>query len=57
MSNTNIMTGYTYIPVIVFLQVLLGLLCPVVWTKALANPDMAMPLQIQCHAHKSITSS
>ena len=57
MANTNIMTGYTYIPVIVFLQLLLGLSCPVVWAKALAIPGVAMPLEIQCHAHKSITSS
>ena len=36
MTNTNIMTGYTYIHVIVYLQVLLGLQCPVAWAKALA---------------------
>ena len=55
MANTNIMTGYTYILVIVFLQLLLGLSCPVVWAKALASSGMAMLLQIQCHTHKSIT--
>ena len=53
MAKTNIMTGHTYIPVIVFLQLLLGISCPVVWAKDLANSGMAMPLQIQCHAHKS----
>ena len=66
MANTNIMICYTYILVIVFLQVLLGLSCPVaiVWAKALASSEhrlalmyVTMPLQIQCHAHKSITSS
>ena len=57
MANTNIMTGYTYILVIVFLQLLLGISYPVVWAKALANSGVAMPLQIQCHAHKSITLS
>ena len=39
------------------LQLLLGISCPVVWDKDLANSGVAMPLQIQCHAHKSITSS
>ena len=43
MAFTNIMTGYTYIPVIVFLLVLLGLYCAVVWAKALASPGVAMP--------------
>ena len=57
MANTNVMTDYTYIPLIVFLQLLLGLSCPVVWAEALTSPGVAMPLQIQCHAHKSITSS
>ena len=57
MANTNIMTGYTYILVIVFLQLLLGISCPVVWAKDLASSGVAMPLQIQCHTHKSITSS
>ena len=46
MASTNIMTGYTYvanyIPEIVFLQVLLGLKCPVAW--ALTNPDVGTPL-------------
>ena len=51
------MTGHAYILVIVFLQLLLGLSCPVVWAEALASPGVAMSLQIQCHAHKSITSS
>ena len=37
MVNTNIMTGYTYTPVIVFLQVLPGLKCPVVLAKTLAS--------------------
>ena len=57
MANTNIMTGYTYILIIVLLQLLNGLSCPVVWAKALASSGVAMPLQIQCHSHKSITSS
>ena len=57
MAETNIMTGYTYILVIVFFQLLLGISCTVVWARDLANSGVAMPLQIQCHAHKSITSS
>ena len=57
MAKANIMTGYTYILVIVFLQLLLGISCPVAWAKDLANPGVAKPLQIQCHAHKSITLS
>ena len=53
------MTGYTYIPVIVivFLQVLLGLKCPVAWAETLASSGVAMPLQIQIHSHKSSTPS
>ena len=54
MANTNIMTGYTYIPVIVFSQLGYDVHS---WPKALASPGVAMPLQIQYHAHKSITSS
>ena len=54
MANTNIMTGYTYTPVIVFLQVLHA--WAIICNKALVSPGVAMPLQIQCHAHKSITS-
>ena len=50
MANNNIMTGYTYVPVIVFLQVLYT------WAnKAMAIPAVAMPLQIQCHALKNLT--
>ena len=44
MVTTNIMTGYTYIPVIIFLQVILGLNVQLPVPKALANPGMAMPL-------------
>ena len=51
MANTNIITGYTYIPVIVFLQLQPGLSFRVAWAKALASPGVAMSLQIQCHAH------
>ena len=40
MVNTNITTGYTYIPVIVFLQVLPGLKCPIVLAKTLASPGV-----------------
>ena len=38
------MTGYTYVPLIVFLQVLPGLKCPVTWAKVLASPGVAIPL-------------
>ena len=59
MENTNIMTDYIYIPVIVFLQVAIAwaIMFMQSWAKALTSPGVAMPLQIQCHAHKSITSS
>ena len=46
MANTNIMTGYTYVSVMVFLQVLPRLQCPIAWAKALASPDMAVPLHV-----------
>ena len=44
MANTNIMTGYTYIPVKVFLQVLPRLKCSVTSAKALDSPSVATPL-------------
>ena len=52
MTNTNIMIGYTYISVSVFLQVLLGLKYPVARAETLASSGVTMPLQIQCRAHK-----
>ena len=55
MANTNIMTGYTYLPVIAGFAWAIMSTCPV--AKALSSPGVAMPLQIQYHAHKSITSS
>ena len=48
MANTNIMTGYTYTPVIVFLQVLPRLKCPVSWAKDLASPNIVIPLLPRC---------
>ena len=51
MANTNITTGYTYIPVAVLLPVLLpvlsGLKLPVAWCKALASLGVAMSLPPQ----------
>ena len=55
MASTNILTGYTYIPANVFLQMLPGLKCPVTWSKALASHGVAMQLQLQCHAIKNLT--
>ena len=51
MVNNNIMTVYTYVPVIAFLQVLPGLKCPV----ALASPSVAMPCTAAIMPHTIAT--
>ena len=56
MANTNITTGYTYIPVAVLLPVLSRLKLPVAWCKALASPGVAMSLPPTIHCILAIVN-